>query len=129
MKHALQVIDAFYEEIEAYPDQAMPAVCADDILRAKELGKIALVLKTQGVEGLEGDLRILRVWYRLGLRVLGLTGNERNEAADGVGERRTGGGLTCFGVDLIKECNRLGIIVDVAHVAPAGVRDVAARSH
>jgi membrane dipeptidase len=124
MKHALQAIDAFYEEIEAYPDQAMPAVCADDILRAKELGKIALVLKTQGVEGLEGDLRILRIWYRLGLRVLGLTWNGRNEAADGVGERRTGGGLTNFGVDLIKECNRLGIIVDVAHVAPAGVRDV-----
>jgi membrane dipeptidase len=66
--------------------------------------------------------------YRLGLRVLGITWNRRNEAADGVGELRTEGGLTNFGVDLVNECNRLGILIDVAHLAPAGVEDVLAVS-
>ena len=123
-RQTLQFIDTFYEELDAYSHLAMPAVCADDILRAKELGKIALILSMEGAEGLEGDLSVLRVCYRLGLRVLGITWNRRNEAADGIGEIRTGGGLTGFGVDLVKECNRLGIVIDVAHLAPAGVEDV-----
>jgi membrane dipeptidase len=120
----LQFIAAYYEDLEAYSDLAMPAVCADDILRAKELGKVALILSMEGAEGLEGDLSVLRVCYRLGLRVLGITWNRRNEAADGIGEIRAGGGLTRFGVDLVKECKRLGIVIDVAHLAPAGVEDV-----
>ena len=120
----LQFIAAYYEDLEAYSDLAMPAVCADDILRAKELGKVALILSMEGAEGLEGDLSVLRLCYRLGLRVLGITWNRRNEAADGIGEIRAGGGLTRFGVDLVKECKRLGIVIDVAHLAPAGVEDV-----
>ncbi|MGI5835468.1 MAG: dipeptidase, partial [Chloroflexota bacterium] len=83
-----------------------------------------LVLSMEGAEGLDGDLGALRVFHRLGLRSLGLTWNWRNEAADGVFETRTCGGLTQFGIDLVGECNRLGILVDMAHLAPAGVRDV-----
>jgi membrane dipeptidase len=120
----LQTIDAYYEELETYADLAMPAVCADDVLQAKELGKVALILSMEGAEGLAGDLSVLRIYYRLGLRVLGITWNRRNEAADGVGEIRTGGGLTHFGVELVQECNRLGIIIDIAHLARAGVQDV-----
>jgi len=123
-RQTLQFIDAFYEEIGGYSDLAMPAVCADDILRAKELGKVALILSMEGAEGLEGDLSVLRTCYRLGLRVLGITWNRRNAAADGTAEIRTGGGLTRFGVDLVKECNRLGIVLDLSHLAPAGVEDV-----
>ena len=123
----LQYIDALYEELEAFSDLAVPAVCADDILRAKELGKVALILSMEGAEGLAGNLGVLRLCYRLGLRVLGITWNRRNRAADGVGEVRTGGGLTQFGIDLLDECERLGIVVDVAHLAPAGVRDILER--
>ena len=119
-----KLIDVFYDQVDAYPDQALHALRADDIPRAKELGKVALVLSMEGATGLEGDLGVLRVCYRLGLRVLGITWNRRNEAADGVGELRTRGGLTRFGVDLVQECNRLGIIIDLAHLAPAGVEDV-----
>ncbi len=78
----------------------------------------------EGAEALDGDLATLRVCHRLGLRFLGLTWNQRNQAADGWAERRTGGGLTEFGVALVKECNRLGIVLDLAHLAAAGVRDV-----
>jgi membrane dipeptidase len=120
----VQFIDAFYEEIDAYPDLAIPAVSAGDITKAKEAGKVALILSMEGAEGLDGDLGALRVFYRLGLRALGITWNRRNKAADGTSEIRTGGGLTNFGVDVVKECNRLGILIDVAHLAPAGVADV-----
>jgi len=123
-RQTLQFIDTFYGELDAYSDLAMLAVCADDVLRAKQLGKIALILSMEGAEGLEGDLSVLRVCYRLGLRLLGIAWNRRNEAADGIGEIQTGGGLTGFGMDLVKECNRLGIVIDVAHLAPAGVKDV-----
>jgi membrane dipeptidase len=123
-RQTLQFIDVFYQELEAYPDLAIQAVTADDVRRAKEEGKVALMLSMEGAEGLEGDLRLLRVCYRLGLRCLGITWNRRNEAADGTEERGTGGGLTQFGRELVKECNRLGIILDLSHLAPRGVEDV-----
>jgi len=123
-RQTLQFIDTFYQELEAYSDLAMLAVSVEEILAAKESGKVALILSMEGAEGLEGDLRVLRNCYRLGLRCMGITWNRRNEAADGIGEMGTGGGLTHFGMDLVKECNRLGIVIDVAHLAPAGVKDV-----
>lgn len=123
-RQTLQFIDIFYQELEAYSDLAMLAVNVEEILAAKKSGKVALILSMEGAEGLEGDLRVLRNCYRLGLRCMGITWNRRNEAADGIGEIRTGGGLTHFGMDLVKECNRLGIVIDVAHLASAGVKDV-----
>lgn len=125
-RQALRFIDAFYEEIEQNSDRVMLAVTADDILRAKQENKIAFVLTMEGAEGLEGDIRVLRVFHRLGLRFLGFTWNRRNEAANGMDERESDGGLTRFGKDLVKECNRLGITIDLAHLAPNGVRDVLA---
>ena len=123
-RQTLQFIDVFYQELDAYGDLAMQAVCADDVRRAKDSGKVALMLSMEGAEGLEGDLRLLRTYYRLGLRCLGITWNRRNEAADGTEERGTGGGLTQFGRDLVKECIRLGIVLDLSHLAPRGVEDV-----
>ncbi len=128
IRQTLHYIDIFYQELDAYPDLALLALSTADIARAKAEGKVALMLSMEGAEGLEGDMRALRVFYRLGLRCLGLTWNRRNEAADGLGERRSGGGLTEFGVELVKECNRLGIVLDLAHLAPAGVQDVLALS-
>ncbi|KAF0193600.1 MAG: membrane dipeptidase [Bacillota bacterium] len=62
--------------------------------------------------------------HKLGVRAIGLTWNERNQIAEGVGECRSGGGLTDFGVSAIKEMNRLGIIVDVSHLSEPGFWDV-----
>jgi membrane dipeptidase len=119
-----QFIDVFHEELAANSNQAMQAVSPGDIVEAKQAGKVALILSMEGAEGLQGDLGVLRSCYRLGLRALGLTWNRRNEAADGIGELSTGGGLTNFGLELVQECNRLGIVIDLAHLAPQGVRDV-----
>jgi membrane dipeptidase len=67
---------------------------------------------------------LLRVFHRLGLRLLTVAWSRRNQAADGAWEARTGGGLTSFGVKLVEECNGLGIVLDISHLAPAGVKDV-----
>jgi membrane dipeptidase len=121
---ALRLIDAFYQALDGNPDTLLLATTAADVERAKAEGKVSGVLSLEGAEALEGDLAMLRTFYRLGLRALGLTWNFRNRAADGLAEIRTGGGLTEFGAALVREANRLGVILDVAHLAPAGVRDV-----
>ena len=123
-RQALWFIDEFYAEIEQNSDRVMLALTADDIVRAKQQNKMAFVLTMEGAEGLEGDIRVLRVFHRLGLRFLGFTWNRRNEAANGMDERESDGGLTRFGKELVKECNRLGITIDLAHLAPKGVQDV-----
>jgi len=124
---ALRLLDVFYETAAQARDLIL-ATRAADIRRAKAEGRLAGIIGLEGAEALRGDLGVLRILYRLGLRNLGITWSVRNEAADGVGEARTGGGLTEFGVRLVKEANRLGIMVDVAHLSPAGVRDVLALS-
>jgi membrane dipeptidase len=122
--HTLAMIDALCRRIDEHPDDLCLATCAEDIVRAKRENKVAGILSLEGAEGLQGSLATLRMMYRLGVRWIGLTWNHRNQAADGLYEARSGGGLTEFGVRLVQEMNRLGMLVDIAHLAPAGVRDV-----
>lgn len=124
---ALRMLDVFYQALESSSDLLL-ATSAADVRRAKAEDRLAGVIGLEGAEALRGDLGVLRMLYRLGLRNLGLTWSVRNEAGDGVDEARTGGGLTGFGMRLVQEANRLGIMLDVAHLAPAGVRDVLALS-
>lgn len=120
----LQFFERTYQAVETWPDDMLIALKAEDIRRAKREGKIATVFSIEGAESLRGDLTLLQAYHRWGLRNLGLTWNRRNQAADGLDEARTGGGLTEFGVRLVKEMRRLGIMLDIAHLSPAGVRDV-----
>ena len=128
VRETLRLIDLFHRFQADHAAELCLATCAADVERAKAGGKVAGILSMEGAEGLEGDLGVLRMMYRLGVRWVGLTWNHRNQAADGLGELRTGGGLTGFGVRLVEEMNRLGMIVDIAHLAPAGVKDVFAIS-
>ncbi len=123
-RETLRMIDTFYRWQEENPADLCLATCAADIERAKIEGKVAGILSLEGAEGLEGDLGVLRMFYRLGVRWIGLTWSRRNEVADGVYETRSGGGLTRFGVKLVEEMSRLGMLVDIAHLAPQGVEDV-----
>ena len=120
----LRLIETMYQIVDDWPAEVILAATAEDVQRAKTEDKIAAILGMEGAEGLQGDLTILRAFHRLGVRNIGLTWNNRNEAADGVAEQRTGGRLTEFGVKLVKEMRRLGIMVDIAHLAPAGVTDL-----
>lgn len=123
-KLALCVLDFFYNELAANDDRLCLATSVDHIEAAQKRGKVAAVLSFESVEPLQGDLALCRMFYRLGLRSIGLTHNRRNDAADGVGEIRTGGGLSTYGVALVEEMNRLGMVIDVAHLAPRGLEDV-----
>ena len=124
IKQTLRVLDVLYRELDSHPEEMLLATRAADIERAKEEDKVAAVIGLEGAEALEGDLGVLRVLYRLGVRLLTVTWSRRNQAADGGYEMRTGGGLTEFGVKLVEECNNLGIILDISHLSPAGARDV-----
>lgn len=94
----------------------------DDIHTAKREGKIGFVICLEGAAPLQEEISYLRNFHRLGLRCLGLTHDMRNGVADGIRER-SGGGLTHFGVSVVKECNRLGIVVDVSHMSDRGTED------
>ena len=123
-RETLRMLDRFHRFQAEHAADLCLATCASDIERAKSEGRVAGILSLEGAEALEGDLGVLRMVYRLGVRWIGLTWNHRNQAADGLDEARTGGGLTEFGVRLIEEMNHLGMIVDIAHLAPAGVQQV-----
>ena len=123
-RHALALVDAFHEALVDYPDQLTLATTARDIRRAKAQEKVAGILGLEGAEAIEGSLEVLRCFYRLGVRVFGLTWNFRNEVADGVLEGGEAQGLSTFGVQVIEACNRLGILIDVSHLAPVGLADV-----
>jgi membrane dipeptidase len=127
IRQSIDFIDVLYAELAA-SELGLLATSGNDVRRAKELGRVALVLGMEGAEGLGGSLRALRTFHRLGLRVMGLTWNRRNEAADGVGDMGSGGGLSRFGVELVRECDRLGILLDVSHLSPAGVDGVLSTS-
>lgn len=122
--HALARLDQLHLLAERLSDQFVIARTVGDIRQAKAAGKIAAIAGLEGAEALDGEIGLLRQFYRLGVRNLGLAWNFRNAACDGVSERRSGGGLTEFGVTVVQECNRLGIVIDMSHLAPAGVEDV-----
>lgn len=128
VRQSIDFIDTLYQELDAFPGLARIATRATDVVEAKQAGEVALFLGMEGAEGLGGSLRSLRMFHRLGLRVLGITWNRRNEAADGLDEMPTAGGLSTFGRELVQECNRLGILLDLSHLSPQGVEDVLAIS-
>jgi membrane dipeptidase len=123
-RQTLRLLDVLYRELADNADSLLLATTAGHIELAKRTSKVAVVIGIEGAESLEGDLALLRAFHQMGLRVLTLAWSRRNQAADGTYEVRTGGGLTRFGLELVQECNRLGILLDISHLAPAGVRDV-----
>lgn len=128
LKRTLQLIDCFYKEIEKNQDDISLVTNYNQIGEVNSAGKIAAILSIEGGEALEGDLGVLRVLYKLGVRLLTLTWNQRNQIADGIGESRTGSGLTKFGLKVIDEMNRLGMLIDVSHLSETGFWDVIKRS-
>ena len=107
------------------------AICksSQEILDARKDRKIALLITMEGVEPLGTDLELLRVFYELGVRAIGLTHARRNAAGDGGVFAPTGSsrdGLTGFGRDVVGQCEALGMIVDLAHINPAGFEDILA---
>lgn len=95
-----------------------------DLTKAITQGKIGTIIDMEGAEPIEAGIELLHMFYRLGVRILGFTWNQRNALADGIGEIASRGGLTLYGKEVLREALKLNIIIDVSHLAPAGVDDI-----
>jgi hypothetical protein len=116
----MNCMDVTLVELEECRDHFLLATQTKDILEAKKKGKIAVFLGFEGGDPVGENLGNLRNFYRLGLREIQLTWNYKNQVCDGIYERRNAG-LTEFGKELIKEMNRLGILIDTLHINGQGL--------
>lgn len=123
----LRMAEAFHAEVEQTPDLER-ATTASGVRAGADSDKVTLILGMEGAEPLKGDIAVLDAFYRLGLRVLGLTHSRRNMAGDGAffepmpaGEA---GGLSAFGLEAVERCADHGIVVDVSHLNEPGFWDV-----
>ena len=122
-RRTLDMIDSVHRAVERHPNELMLATTAGDIRRAKAQGKTACLMGIEGGHAIENSLPTLRVFYRLGVRYMTLTWNNTNDWADaGRGERRHNG-LSDFGKEVVREMNRLGMLVDVSHVSDKTMSD------
>lgn len=124
MRAAMENIDHFYLEKSSSPG-IMKVIKKPSDIPGKFSRKILhFLLILEGGKPLEGKISLLRNYYRLGIRGLQLTWNFRNELADGVAEEIAGGGLSNFGREVVKEMNRLGMLIDLSHLSRKGFFDV-----
>ena len=117
VKRALDQIDAVREAVRTHPDDLMLATTADEIRRAVAEHKIAALMGVEGGHMIDEDLRLLRDYAALGVRYMTLTHFKNNTWADASTDKPAHNGLTAFGKDVVREMNRLGVMVDISHVA------------
>jgi len=113
----LVLLEAFHRLLADNRDDLVLILDREGLHASLSQGKTAAILTLEGGEPLEGRLEVLHILHRLGVRGISLTWNDRNLLADGVGVGRAAGGLTAFGRRVLREVNRLGMIVDAAHLA------------
>ncbi|MGI9140424.1 MAG: dipeptidase [Gemmatimonadaceae bacterium] len=119
----LEQIDIARRVIAKYPDRFALALTADDIRREFRRGRIGSVLGMEGGHVLENSLGALRAYYDLGARYLTLTHNVTLDWADAAMDSARHGGLTAFGEEVVREMNRLGMLVDLSHASPGTMSD------
>jgi membrane dipeptidase len=117
VRRALQQIDAVREAVRTHPRDLVLATTAADIRRAAASGKIAALMGVEGGHMIDEDLGVLRNFAALGVRYLTLTHSLNTTWADSSGDTPVHDGLTAFGRDVVRELNRLGVMVDLSHVA------------
>jgi len=110
----MRVLACFRGHIASHPDKLILAHTVDDILRAKETGKLAIAFDLEGSDPLRGDLNLISFYYDLGVRQMLLAYNKDNQASGGCTEGHIG--LTDFGKKVIQEMNRVGMVVDMSHM-------------
>jgi membrane dipeptidase len=125
----LEQIDVARRLIARYPEALGLALTADDVERVFASGRVASLLGAEGGHAIAGSLGVLRMLYALGVRYLTLTHNANTGWADAATDEPQAGGLTEFGRDVVREMQRIGMLVDLSHVSPDTMRaalDVAA---
>ena len=123
IRTTMEQIDTARRIIEAYPQHLELASSADEMVRAHRNGRIGSLLGIEGGRQIGGSMAALRRFHDLGVRYMTLTHNQTTEWADAGTDEPKYDGLSPFGVEVVKEMNRLGMLVDLSHVAPATMRD------
>jgi membrane dipeptidase len=130
----LQLIDGVYEQLRRHPSTMRLGLAPEDILQAHKDKVFCVLLGIEGGHSIEANLGLLRMYHRLGVRYMTLTWSNTNEWADSSGDMGDEtvthhGGLTGFGREVVREMNRLGMMVDVSHVADTTFWDVLKTAH
>ena len=119
----LEQIDLARRIVARYPEALELALTADDVDRIFAAGRVASLLGAEGGHAIAGSLGVLRMLYALGVRYLTLTHNANVGWADAATDEPAAGGLTDFGRAVVREMQRIGMLVDLSHVSPDTMRD------
>jgi membrane dipeptidase len=119
----LEQVDVVRRMAERHPDDLSLAVCADDMEAARASGRIASLMGAEGGHSIDCSLAALRALYALGVRYMTLTHNDNTPWADSATDEPAAHGLTAFGEEVVREMNRLGMLVDLSHVSADTMRD------
>ena len=122
VRMTLEQIDVIKRMVAAYPDTFEMAYTADDIVRVRKKGKIASLIGVEGGHSIDNSLGVLRMLYALGVRYMTLTHSETLDWADSATDEAKHHGLTEFGEQVVREMNRLGMLVDISHVSAETMR-------
>jgi len=128
IRRALQQIDAVRQETAKHPGDLELATTAAGILDARRRGHIAVLMGVEGGGAIDSDLAILRTYFHMGARYMTLTHTNPTPWADSSGKPPRHNGLTAFGKQVVREMNRLGMMVDISHVADKTFFDALATS-
>ncbi|MDX3239849.1 dipeptidase [Streptomyces sp. ME03-5709C] len=118
----LEQIDCVRRLVDRHPDALRRAVTADEMEAARAEGRIASLMGAEGGHSIANSLGVLRMLYTLGVRYMTLTHNDTIDWADSATDEARHGGLTAFGEEVVREMNRLGMLVDLSHVSPGTMR-------
>lgn len=123
-RRAMDMIDSVYRLAERYPKDFFMATSTADIRRAKREKRVAALMGIEGGHAIENSLAALRDFYRLGVRYMTLTHNNTNDWADSCCDESRHNGLSDFGREVVREMNRLGMLIDISHVSDKTMSDV-----
>ncbi|MCY7377075.1 MAG: dipeptidase, partial [Pyrinomonadaceae bacterium] len=124
MRRAMDMIDATNREVEKHPNQLTSCTTAAQIRLAKKQNKVCVLMGIEGGYAIENSLFALRNFYRLGIRYMTLTHNVSHDWADAHRDEPKNNGLSDFGKEVVREMNRLGMLVDISHVSVKVMNDV-----
>ena len=128
VKRAIDQIDAVREQARLHPNDLVLATTADEVRRAHAAGKIAALMGVEGGHMIDNDLGVLRTFAALGVRYMTLTHSVNDDWADSSTDKPAHNGLTDFGKQVVREMNRLGVMVDISHVSDKTFYDALAVS-
>jgi membrane dipeptidase len=122
VKLCLEQIDVIHRMVRTYPDTFELARSADDVVRIRKAGKIASLIGIEGGHAIDDSLGVLRMYHDLGVRYMTLTHSESLDWADSATDKPKANGLSPFGEEVVREMNRLGMLVDLSHVSADTMR-------